>query len=124
MSGIPGPGRILGKILSAGGRHLERALDRAAVSLGYGPAATIRDLVMLLQEDHCRTETHRRSNDPENYIATRSLRYHPDPDEFVQELVGTVSNPCRDCRMPVPSSLAEIGSEFHAMSAQLLAYTR
>ncbi|EJD05336.1 uncharacterized protein FOMMEDRAFT_152633 [Fomitiporia mediterranea MF3/22] len=39
-SDLPGPGRILDKyVFTRGGRALERAIARAAHSLGFGPAA-------------------------------------------------------------------------------------
>lgn len=122
VSGIPGPGRTLDRMLSAGGRRLEPALNRAADLLGYGPGAVVRRMIILLHQEHGRTEAHIQK------FGTTTFRYrfpsNTDPDEVMEALVDTVCEPCRGCHMPVLSSLSEIGSECRALSVRLLEYAK
>jgi hypothetical protein len=56
MTGIPGPGRIVGSMLSSAGRRFERALDRFAENrLGLGPNAAALRLTSALHDIHVGT---------------------------------------------------------------------
>ena len=52
VSGIPGPGRLVGDFLHHAGRRIEPALSRAAERLGFGPTPLVRRLLILIVERH------------------------------------------------------------------------
>jgi hypothetical protein len=53
MTGIPGPGRMVGSLLSSAGRRLERAIDRfAEEQLGLGPHQAALRLTSALHDLH------------------------------------------------------------------------
>jgi hypothetical protein len=54
MSGLAGPGRPLGQLLSAAGRGLETVIDRAAARAGWGFEGIARRLLMKLRAPHSR----------------------------------------------------------------------
>ena len=51
-SHIPGPGRVLGSLLSRTGRRIEPVLTRTAESLGFGPGPLLRRLLTLIVKRH------------------------------------------------------------------------
>jgi hypothetical protein len=52
VSGIPGPGRTLGILLSGGGRRVESAINRTVERLGYSPNAIMQRILALLRVWH------------------------------------------------------------------------
>jgi hypothetical protein len=54
MSGLAGPGRPLGQLLSAAGRGLEVVIDRAAARAGWGFEGIARRLLLKLRAPHSR----------------------------------------------------------------------
>jgi hypothetical protein len=55
-SNLAGPGRPLGRLLSAAGRRLEVVVDRTAARLGLGFEGIARRLFMKLRAPHARCE--------------------------------------------------------------------
>jgi hypothetical protein len=51
---LPGPGHVLGRLLSAGGRRLETVVDRTAARVGFGFEGIARRLLMKLRARHSR----------------------------------------------------------------------
>jgi hypothetical protein len=54
MSGLAGPGRPMGQLLSAAGRSLETVIDRAAARAGWGFEGIARRLLLKLRAPHSR----------------------------------------------------------------------
>jgi hypothetical protein len=52
VSGIHGAGRILGVLLSGGGRRVEHAINRTVERLGYSPSAIMQRILALLRVLH------------------------------------------------------------------------
>jgi hypothetical protein len=56
-SHLPGPGYILGRLLSASGRRLETVIDRTAARVGFGFEGLARRLLMKLRARHSRCKS-------------------------------------------------------------------
>jgi hypothetical protein len=111
-SNLTGAGRTLGKLLSRTGRALELTLNRGAERLGFGPAAAVRRLLVLLLIQH-----KRRSGCLYN---VRSLNV---PD--VSSLLHLAMNPCDTCGQSISFDLSAgmNEDEAKALLAKLLGYT-
>jgi hypothetical protein len=53
---LPGPGYVLGRLFSAGGRRLETVVDRTAARVGLGFEGIARRLLMKLRARHSRCQ--------------------------------------------------------------------
>ena len=125
MSGIPGPGRTLGRMLSAGGRRIEPALNRVAELLGYGPGAVVRRLLPLIQEEHVRSGAHfQHAGDMagEDFVPATGAGGNLDP--VLQTLINMVCFPCPVCSELSFSSLSVVKPRCRALLSRLIGYAR
>lgn len=124
-SSILDPDRTLGRILSAGERRLQPALDRAADCLGYGPSAVVRRLLTLLQKAHIQEREHfeyAASIAADNLVPVTGAEGDLDP--VLQALINTVCFPCPACHHPLSQTLSVVGPDCRALLSRLLGYAR
>ena len=122
VSGIPGAGRTVGRIIWAGGRCLERVLGRGAELLGYGPNAVRRRLLAHLQHEHVRSESHRQRCG----ISAAKALFSGVPEisgTIILAVIYLVCHPCPGCGFPVLSDFA-VGQDCRVLLLKLLRYAR
>jgi hypothetical protein len=89
MTGIPGPGRIVGTLLSRTGRRFERAIDRfAEEQLGLGPNVAALRLASALHDIHVNFNTKCESD----YDAGMSSSFH-----VTDRLIWACNGYCSQC---------------------------
>jgi hypothetical protein len=115
MTGIRGPGRIVGTLLSRSGRRLENAIDRfAEQQLGLGPNAAALRLASALYDIHANANTDCRSDS--NTELKASL--HP-----TDRLIWVCNGYCSRCRTAyLPHVLTELPEPALKAVTQLIKY--
>lgn len=120
VSGIRGPGRLVGRVLSAGGRRIEPVLSRAAEMLGYGPNVVARRLVALIRAQH--SCGRRRLGDQVDEPLTELAADEGPPATPMQSLINIACHPCQECRGPILDVFA-VNQEATGLLSKLLEYT-
>jgi hypothetical protein len=115
MTGIPGPGRIVGSILSSAGRRLERAIDRfAEEQLGLGPHQAALRLTLALHDLHVKASPECRSD----HIAELNVSEHA-----TDRLIWICNGICSHCHLPyLPMILMELPDPVMKAVLQLIKY--
>jgi hypothetical protein len=124
-SSIPGPGRLVGSLLSSAGRRVEVAIDRFAERrLGLGPTVAALKIAAELHDGHVQihhsarlTQSDRLMNWPE------FLDGHIDMIALEQTLIRICNGICPACRDPyVPYTLSTVSDTMRKNLQQLLSY--
>lgn len=92
VSGIPGAGRTLDRLLSSAGRKLDPLLLRAAETLGNTPYAILYRIAAHSQAEH------RRRNPRCNFQVFPNIQtLRENPRSAAQPIVDAGSTPCPSC---------------------------
>jgi hypothetical protein len=115
MSGIPGPGRIVGSMLSSVGRSFERAVDRFAEErLGLGPNMAALRLTSALHDIHASEHTECESD----HISKLNASEH-----VIDRLIWVCNGYCSRCYAPyLPQVLDELPERVRKAIQQLIKY--
>jgi hypothetical protein len=115
MTGIPGPGRIVGTILSSAGRRLERVVDRfAEEQLGLGPNAAALRLTSALHDIHVRANLECQTE----YTAEINTTLH-----ITDRLIWVCNGYCSQCQTAyLPRALTELPESALKAILQLMKY--
>lgn len=116
-SGIPGPGRALGALLSAYGKRVESILSRTAQYMGFGPHAIVQRILAVLHKYHAQ----RCPSSPE-LLSTSMRSSSTNPSILIGRLLELCAV-CRRCRCPHITETAMEG-ECTLLLTQLLKYTK
>jgi hypothetical protein len=102
MSNLPGPGRLVGSLLSSAGSRLEHAINRFAErQLGLGPnMAAIR----LIAELHA---IHTRSSDRKAACKNEHDNRLENPNEITLRLIWVCNGICSQCKDPYVPDILE-----------------
>jgi hypothetical protein len=115
MTGIPGPGRLVGALLASAGRRFERAVDRFAEErLGLGPTQAALRLTSALHDIHVNLNAECRSD----HIAELSASEH-----VTDRLIWACNGYCSHCYAPyLPQVLTDLPAKVVKAIQQLLKY--
>jgi hypothetical protein len=115
MTGIPGPGRLVGALLSRTGRRFERAIDQfAKEQLGLGPNVAALCLASALHDIHVSINTKCRSD----YDAGMNSSYH-----VTDRLIWACNGYCSKCYGAyLPHILTELPEPGLKAMMQLIKY--
>jgi hypothetical protein len=115
MTGIPGPGRLIGTLLSRTGRRFERAIDRFAEDqLGLGPNVAALRLASALHDIHVSLNPKCRSD----YDAGISSSSH-----VTDRLIWACNGHCSQCYAAyLPQVLTELPESVLKAMMQLIKY--
>jgi hypothetical protein len=115
MTGIPGPGRIVGTMISRAGRRFERAVDRfAEEQLGLGPNVAALRLASALHDIHVSLNTECQSD----YDAGMNSSFH-----VTDRLIWACNGYCSQCYAAyLPQVLTELPEPGLKAMTQLIKY--
>jgi hypothetical protein len=115
VTGILGPGRIMGSLLSRTGRQLERVIDRfAEEQLGLGPNAAALRLTAALHDVHVRANPGCRSD----HNTEVNLSAH-----ITDRLIWVCNGYCSQCQSAyLPQILAQLPESVHSAVSQMMKY--
>jgi hypothetical protein len=115
MTGIPGPGRVVGSMISAAGRRFERAVDRfAEKQLGLGPNQAALRLCSALHDLHAKESPDCRSD----HDAEMNASHH-----ITDRLIWVCNGYCSQCSAAyLPQTLLELPESTLKAIQQLIKY--
>jgi hypothetical protein len=113
MTGLTGPGRIVGAMLSRTGRRLERVLDRFAEErMGLGPNQAALRLTSALHDIHAHANPDCRSDQVTELNAS---------EHVIDRLIWVCNGYCSNCYTPyLPQVLTELPKNVIGAIQQLI----